>query len=318
MSQYDFGNLESPLPGSTFINTHVEPWRDAVHSNHKDNTRPTYVAAGMMWIDDTTTPWIVNFFDGTDDIPAGTINPATNIFTPSGAGAIAFTGNNTHSGTETFSNAAGVTTNTITERTAAAGVTIDGILLKDGGATFTAVTAVESGAAFVGASSSDTLLVSRNGSCILNIQSPNSSVVGVYFSDPDDRDVGGVVYDHADDSLNFRINNSQRVSIDSSGIMDLGGGLSIAGGAQITKLLTATAALNFPSIAANSTESLTMTVSGAVVGDTVILEGYTNTVVDYSARVSGSNTVTVYGRNISTSPVDPASTTFRATVVGVS
>jgi len=43
-----------------------------------------------------------------------------------------FSGTNTHSGTETFSNAAGVTTNTITERTAASGVTIDGMLVKDG------------------------------------------------------------------------------------------------------------------------------------------------------------------------------------------
>jgi hypothetical protein len=47
-------------------------------------------------------------------------------------------GNNTFSGTATFSNAAGVTTNTITERTAASGVTIDGVLLKDSGATITA------------------------------------------------------------------------------------------------------------------------------------------------------------------------------------
>lgn len=37
----------------------------------------------------------------------------------------------TASGVSTFSNAAGVTTNTITERTAAAGVTADGVLLKD-------------------------------------------------------------------------------------------------------------------------------------------------------------------------------------------
>lgn len=47
-------------------------------------------------------------------------------------------GNNTHTGTETFSNATGVTTDTVTERTSAAGVTIDGVLLKDGGITTTA------------------------------------------------------------------------------------------------------------------------------------------------------------------------------------
>jgi len=44
---------------------------------------------------------------------------------------VSLSANNTWTGTQTFSNAAGVTTNTITERTAAAGVTVDGVLLKD-------------------------------------------------------------------------------------------------------------------------------------------------------------------------------------------
>jgi hypothetical protein len=43
-----------------------------------------------------------------------------------------FSGANTHSSTETFSHATGVTTDTVTERTTAAGVTIDSVLLKDG------------------------------------------------------------------------------------------------------------------------------------------------------------------------------------------
>lgn len=47
------------------------------------------------------------------------------------AGNNTATGANTFSGVNTFSNAAGVTTDDITERTATAGVTIDGVLLKD-------------------------------------------------------------------------------------------------------------------------------------------------------------------------------------------
>ena len=43
----------------------------------------------------------------------------------------AWSGNETHSGTETFSNAAGVTTDTVTERSAGVGVTVDGALIKD-------------------------------------------------------------------------------------------------------------------------------------------------------------------------------------------
>ncbi len=53
----------------------------------------------------------------------------------SGANVPLLNANNTFSGTATFSNANGVTTNVITERTSAAGVTADGVLLKDSGVT---------------------------------------------------------------------------------------------------------------------------------------------------------------------------------------
>lgn len=52
---------------------------------------------------------------------------SSDIFAANGA----YTGNNTHSGTEVFSNAAGVSTDVITERSASVGVTIDGVLIKD-------------------------------------------------------------------------------------------------------------------------------------------------------------------------------------------
>lgn len=84
MSQYDFGNLESPLPGSVFINTHLEPWRDALHSFHSGTTRPDYVVPGMMWWDVTTNPWVLKAFQGSDDVVMGTLDTITNSFTPSG------------------------------------------------------------------------------------------------------------------------------------------------------------------------------------------------------------------------------------------
>jgi hypothetical protein len=48
------------------------------------------------------------------------------------SGNATFSGTNTHSGSETFSHTSGVTTNTITERTSTTGVTVDGLLIKDG------------------------------------------------------------------------------------------------------------------------------------------------------------------------------------------
>lgn len=83
MTQSDFGNLSSPLSGQEFIDDYLEPWRDAVHSTHSGSSRPTYVTAGMLWLNTTTNPWVLNMFDGTDDISLGTINITTNKFAPS-------------------------------------------------------------------------------------------------------------------------------------------------------------------------------------------------------------------------------------------
>lgn len=81
MSQFDFGNLESPLSGTDFINNKLEPWRNALHTLHSGTSRPTYAQAGTVWLKTTTTPWVINIFDGADDIPLGTVNPTTNVFT---------------------------------------------------------------------------------------------------------------------------------------------------------------------------------------------------------------------------------------------
>lgn len=84
MSQSDFGNLESPLTGTDLINTYLEPWRDALHSQHSGSSRPSYATVGMLWLNTTTTPWVLNIFDGTDDIAIGNVNATTNLFTPAG------------------------------------------------------------------------------------------------------------------------------------------------------------------------------------------------------------------------------------------
>lgn len=83
MSQYDPGDLESPVSGTAFVNTHFEPTIDAINTCHSGASRPTYAQAGMIWLDNTTTPWILKIFDGTDDITIGTVNSTTNLFVPS-------------------------------------------------------------------------------------------------------------------------------------------------------------------------------------------------------------------------------------------
>lgn len=82
MSQFNFGNLRSPLSGEDFVDNNLEPWRDALHSSHSGNSTPSYVVAGMVWVDTTTTPWIINMYDGAQDVAIGTLNASTHAFKP--------------------------------------------------------------------------------------------------------------------------------------------------------------------------------------------------------------------------------------------
>lgn len=75
------------------------------------------------------------------------------------------------------------------------------------------------------------------------------------------------------------------------------------------------ASLNFPSTSAQSSSDLTMTVSDAEVGNSVILNITSGTTSYYTAWVSATNTVTVRLNNYGSSAVDPAAQNFTATVI---
>ena len=60
MTQFDMGNLQSPMSGEVLINHNLEPWRDALNSMHKGDSRPAYAVAGLMWLDDATNPCLGN------------------------------------------------------------------------------------------------------------------------------------------------------------------------------------------------------------------------------------------------------------------
>lgn len=91
-----------------------------------------------------------------------------------------------------------------------------------------------------------------------------------------------------------------------------------ASGTAITNWIGASATLDFPSTAAQSSSDLTITATGAADGDTVIL-GVPNAAVNanacYTAWVSASNTVTVRLNNFSSGSLDPTSGTFRVLVM---
>lgn len=80
-------------------------------------------------------------------------------------------------------------------------------------------------------------------------------------------------------------------------------------------LLSGTATLDFPLVGAQSHQDQTMTVMGAALGDVVALEAPGIAGVLFTAKVSAANTVTVRAHNYTSGAIDPASGTFKATIV---
>ena len=128
---------------------------------------------------------------------------------------------------------------------------------------------------------------------------------------------------------------SVRISQESAGVLQIGttannalgslllnnltasGTLRVGGGTVVANILSATATLDFPSIATNDTHTLTITVTGAVAGDSVFLgvpAGLEAGLI-FCASVTAADTVTVRMHNSSGGSIDPASGTFRATVI---
>lgn len=86
----------------------------------------------------------------------------------------------------------------------------------------------------------------------------------------------------------------------------------------VMKSLVGSAALDFGNTAAQNSADLTITVTGAADGEEVIL-GVPNAAVNansnYTAWVSAANTVTVRFNNYSAIAIDPASATFKVSVI---
>jgi len=126
-----------------------------------------------------------------------------------------------------------------------------------------------------------------------------------------------------DDNFHFKVSpdgstwNNALVITAGSGNVDLSSGFTVAGGTPVKSILSATAALDFPSIAANSSADLTVTVTGAATGASVELGLPTAPTagIIYMGFVSAANTVTVRAFNVTGSAINPASQSFRATVI---
>lgn len=84
-------------------------------------------------------------------------------------------------------------------------------------------------------------------------------------------------------------------------------------------IITSTATLDFPSTVGGSSSDLTMTLTGAVSGDVVIIgvpSGSTVANGCFTGWVSSSNTITIrFSNNDLVTSYDPASGVFKSTIV---
>ncbi|MFH1158911.1 MAG: hypothetical protein V1721_08585 [Pseudomonadota bacterium] len=56
--------------------------KKALLNHHKGSTVPPYAEAGILWLDDAATPWLLKIHDGTDWITIASVNAATNAVVP--------------------------------------------------------------------------------------------------------------------------------------------------------------------------------------------------------------------------------------------
>lgn len=90
------------------------------------------------------------------------------------------------------------------------------------------------------------------------------------------------------------------------------GGVQIATGAEVKAIVAGTASVDFPSITNAETGSATFTVTGAAVGDVIVVNppALTTGLGFAGARVTAANTVTVYAVNASAAPINEGAATF--------
>jgi hypothetical protein len=100
-------------------------------------------------------------------------------------------------------------------------------------------------------------------------------------------------------------------------VRSLNGFIASEGSNTITKVLSGSASLDFAEIAAAAQANLTITVTGAAVGDEVVmaLPAAPAAGLVFNAFVSAANTVTIRASNITAAPVNPAAATYGVIVI---
>jgi hypothetical protein len=79
MAQYDFGTIDPNTKSGTALASDLNSWRNAVHSTHGGSSAPSYIVAGMLWVDTTSANYELKLYDGAQSIPVAIIDATNNV-----------------------------------------------------------------------------------------------------------------------------------------------------------------------------------------------------------------------------------------------
>lgn len=82
MSQFSFGDIDTDETDGSELADMLEDFEGAIQSLNKGSSTPSYAVAGTPWLDDTSTPWLVKQYDGSDWITLGAFNATANTYHP--------------------------------------------------------------------------------------------------------------------------------------------------------------------------------------------------------------------------------------------
>jgi hypothetical protein len=79
MSQYDFGTINPATKSGTALASDLNSWRSALHSTHGGSSAPSYITAGMLWLDTTSSDYRLKLYDGAQSIDVAIIDATNNV-----------------------------------------------------------------------------------------------------------------------------------------------------------------------------------------------------------------------------------------------
>ncbi len=161
------------------------------------------------------------------------------------------------------------------------------------------VEASSSGASYT-ADAADTLILERNGGCVIDFRTPAANDSGLIFSDTS-RAVGTLLYNHSNNTLAFGVNGGEKLRITSGGDVGIGTLVAQDSSGLTTKLAVGivTAATlygdgsNLTGIAAGGSGEFNTSISGATAYDVT-----TSMATAYTANASSSHRTIVHSIHV--------------------